>query len=613
MSDRPDTLRRLLGYLKPHLPILIGGLACAAITAAITVGIAKFIELALDAMRSGNISRLTWLCIVVVAIFLVKGIFSFGQSYLLSLTANRVATRLRDEIYAHLQHLSLAFFNTRRTGAILSTLTSDVPVLQGAAMSLKDAVAAPITIVISLAGLFYYSWRLAIVSLIFIPFMALVIQRIGKRIRSISTEIQSRLGDVTTIIEETVSGVRIIKSFSTEQQEIDRFSAENYKTMKANMRGVRKSSLLRPLTEFIGAFGIALVLFLGGQEVVKTNGVVEQQRRAFYIQAIKNDPVRLPREPEFKDPNHGLTQGGLMAFVYLLNALARTAGDIGGIVTLSEQARAAAKRIFDEILNIESDVQERPDPVVLPNLAGHVRFENVSFRYGASGEAVLHNITFDARPGEVIALVGKSGSGKSTLVDLIPRFYDPTEGRILIDGVDIRDFKLDSLRRQIGIVPQETWLFAGTLRDNVAYGNRSASDEEVRSAAYAANAAFIESMPQRFETVVGERGIRLSGGERQRIAIARAILMNPRILILDEATSSLDASSEALVQEALDQLMRGRTTIVIAHRLSTIVNADRILVIGDGEILERGSHRDLVAAGGKYAELYERQAKGFDD
>ncbi|HLJ57192.1 MAG TPA: ABC transporter ATP-binding protein, partial [Chthonomonadaceae bacterium] len=613
MNDRPDTMRRLLGYLKPHLGALIGGLLCAAVTAGITVGIAKFIELALDSMRSGNIDRLSWMCVTVVVIFLIKGVFSFGQSYLLSLVANRAAMRLRDDIYAHLQHLSLSFFNTRRTGAILSTLTNDVPVLQNAAMSLKDAIASPITVLLSLAGLFYYSWRLAIISLIFIPFMAIVIQHIGKRIRRISAEIQEKLADLTTIIEETVSGVRIIKSFAAENKEIARFGAENHRTMKTVMRGVRKSSLLRPLTEFIGAFGIALVLFLGGQEVVKTNGVIARQRTAYYrsatwlaaVHASEIQPDRpLPKEPEFQDPNHGLTQGGLMAFVFLLNALARTAGDIGGMVTLANQSRAAAKRIFDQVLDIDSEVQERAGAIALPKLSGHVRFENVSFRYAAQGPDVLTDVSFDARPGEVIALVGRSGSGKSTLVDLIPRFYDPTAGRILVDGVDVRDVQLERLRTQIGIVPQETWLFAGTLRDNIAYGNRAATDEEVRSAAYAANAAFIESMPQRFDTIVGERGIRLSGGERQRIAIARAILMNPRILILDEATSSLDASSEALVQEALDGLMKGRTTIVIAHRLSTVVNADRILVIDRGVVLESGSHKELVAAGGKYAELY---------
>ncbi|HZP82289.1 MAG TPA: ATP-binding cassette domain-containing protein, partial [Chthonomonadaceae bacterium] len=239
-------------------------------------------------------------------------------------------------------------------------------------------------------------------------------------------------------------------------------------------------------------------------------------------------------------------------------------------------------------------------------------FENVSFRYSPDGPDVLENVSFEMHPGEVVAIVGRSGSGKSTLVDLIPRFYDPTAGRITIDGIDVRDVKLETLRRQIGIVPQETWLFAGTLRDNIAYGNRQATDEEIKNAAYSANAYFIESMDKKFDTIVGERGIRLSGGEKQRIAIARAILMNPRLLILDEATSSLDASSEALVQEALDELMKGRTTIVIAHRLSTIINADRILAMHDGRIVEMGSHRELIAAGGYYAQLYETQLRGFD-
>jgi subfamily B ATP-binding cassette protein MsbA len=307
-----------------------------------------------------------------------------------------------------------------------------------------------------------------------------------------------------------------------------------------------------------------------------------------------------------------MTQGQLFSFLYLLDMVAKAAGDIGGIMTLRAQALAAAKRIFDEVLDVEPEVREKPDPILLPEMQGHVRFENVSFRYSPDSPDVLKGVSFEVRPGEVVALVGKSGSGKSTLVDLIPRFYDPTGGRITIDGVDLRDIKLDSLRRQIGIVPQETWLFAGTLRDNIAYGNREATEEEVRTAAYAANAAFIESMPEKLDTIVGERGIRLSGGEKQRIAIARAILMNPRLLILDEATSSLDASSEALVQEALDELMKGRTTIVIAHRLSTIINADRILAMQDGRIIEMGSHRELMAAGGYYAQLYETQLRGFE-
>lgn len=614
-----NTQKRLLVYLKPHLPTLIAGLLCAGVTSGITVGIAWFLKHAIDAMVKGDVGHLNFMCGAVVFVFIIKGLFSFGQSFWLSLTANRVATRLRDDIFAHLHSLSMSFFNRKRTGAIMSTLTNDVPVLQNAAMSLKDIVTAPITIFISLFSLFYYSPRLTLASLIFIPFMAVAISRIGKHIRKISGMVQGKLADVTTIIEETVAGARIIKSFAAEQHEVDRFKVENSRTLHHVMSGVRKSAQLRPVIEFIGAFGIALVLFLGGNYVAATNAI-QRKEQAAWVQthpnwAAEHPGEDIPNVSSFPIPKDGahITQGALLAFLYLLDAVARAAGDIGGIVTMRAAALSAAKRIFDEVLDVEPEVKEKPDALVMPPLEGHVRFENVSFRYNDDSPDVLKNISFVVRPGEVVALVGRSGAGKSTLVDLIPRFYDPIAGRILIDNIDVRDVKLDTLRRQIGIVPQETWLFAGTLRDNIAYGNRSATEEDVKLAAYRANAApFIEGMRDKLDTVVGERGVRLSGGERQRIAIARAILMNPRLLILDEATSSLDASSEALVQEALDHLMKGRTTIVIAHRLSTIVNADRILAMQDGQIVEMGSHRELIAKGGYYAQLYETQLRGFD-
>lgn len=639
-----DTQRRLLAYVKPHWKTAAAGLACAAIMSGITPSIAWFLKYSIDAMNNGRMDNLRWICVLVIGLFVVKGVFGFGQNYLLSLTANRIAVQMRNDIFSHLHHLSLSFFNQRRTGAIMSTLTNDVPVLQNAAMSLRDMISAPLGVGVSVVALLYLNWQLTLICFIFIPFMVLVISRISKRIRRISSALQGRLADLTTTMEETVSGVRIIKSFAAETHVIARFRDENHQTMRTVMHGIMRSAQLRPILEIIGAGGIAVVLLLGGGAVAKTYHY-QQERNAIIVrkgisllpanlrdespknisdanliayQQHRNEMIRALGEPllepiwQPKVPPGGMTSGDLLAFLFLLDAVAKAAGDIGGIASMRAQALSAGKRIFEEVLDVETEVKEKPDPTVLPVLEGNIRFENVSFQYAPDMPQVLKNISFEVKPGEVVALVGRSGSGKSTVVDLIPRFYDPTEGRILVDGVNVQDVKLDSLRHQIGIVPQETWLFAGTLRDNIAYGNRGATDEEIWAAARDANAAFIEGMKDGLDTIVSERGIRLSGGERQRVAIARAILLRPRILILDEATSSLDASSEALVQEALDRMMKGRTTIVIAHRLSTIINADRILAMQDGRIVEMGSHRELIAAGGYYARLYETQLRGFD-
>ena len=576
--------RRLLAYLRPVRRPLLAGMLCAAGTAGVTALIGVAIQLIIDFMKDGRVGSLNFVCILGVLIVAGKGLLYYGQTYYLSLVSQRITARLREEVFAHLHTLSLSFFNSRRTGAIMSTLTSDIPVIQNATMTVRDVVAAPLTILASFVMLFYTSWRMTLAALVVVPLMGLVIDRISKRMRRISELVQVKLADITTIIEETVAGVRIIKSFATENQEIRRFSVENERTYHTVIRGVRQSARLRPIIEFIGGFGIALVLFLAGNEVAYNEKLIQQGL----------------------EPVSRMTTGGLALFVYLLQQIARAVSDLGGINVTRQQALAAASRIFRDVLDQQSDVVEKPDAISMPPIKGHIAFERVCFGYGDNAN-VLQDVSFTVQPGEVVALVGLSGAGKSTVVDLIPRFYDVRSGRITVDGIDIRDVQIESLRRQIGIVPQETWLFAGSLRDNIAYGKRDATDEEIRAAAYAANAYFIDGMPDKFATVVGERGIRLSGGERQRIAIARAILMDPRILILDEATSSLDASSEALVQEALDQLMKGRTTIVIAHRLSTVIGADRILVMENGRIVESGTHSELLSCGGLYSRLYERQ------
>ena len=604
-----NTQSRLLSYLRPHYKILSIGLICAALTSGIDAGIAWFIKSVINSMMDGHVGHLNFMCGAIVLVYIIKGLFSYGQNYSLSLAANRVVTRMRDQIFEHLHSLSLSFFNRRRTGAIMSVLTNDVPVIQNAAMNLRQMISAPLTIVISMIILFNISWELTLLAIIFIPFMALAISKISRRIRHISTMVQDKLSDVTNIIEETVAGARVVKSFAAEVHEIARFREENERTLKTVMHGVHRSAQLRPVIEFIGAFGIALVLFVGGNIVANT---IHTQQLIIASYMHLHPGMIVPDSIRNYVGAGGMTAGALIAFLYLLDNVARAAGNVGGLVTLRAQALSAAARIFDQVLDEEPEVKERANPIELPLIQGRIQFQNVCFQYGPDTPYVLKDISFEMTPGEIVAIVGRSGSGKSTLSDLIPRFYDPTEGDVIVDGFNLRDVQLMSLRKQIGIVPQETWLFAGSLRDNISYGNRSATDEQIWAAASDANASFLEGMPEGLETIVGDRGIRLSGGERQRIAIARAILMNPRILILDEATSSLDASSEALVQEALERLMKGRTTLVIAHRLSTIINADRILAMQDGRIIEMGSHHELMETGGYYARLYETQLRGFE-
>jgi subfamily B ATP-binding cassette protein MsbA len=390
------------------------------------------------------------------------------------------------------------------------------------------------------------------------------------------------MADIAAVMEETLAGARIVKAFSAERHEIERFTRENHAALDISMDGVRRQARMKPTIDLIGAMGIALTLWVGGAEVVKG-----PQRGGM----------------EFDD---------LLAFLYIVTQLARSVGSFGSLRNAWEEMMGAADRIFEGVLDVVPDVRDAPSAPPLPPVRGHVEFKDVSFAYN-EGTPTLSDIAFAIPPGSVVALVGPSGAGKSTLADLLPRFYDPTGGQVLIDGRDIKGVTLESLRRQIAIVPQETVLFSGTIRDNIAYGRRDATDAQIEAAARAANAdSFIQGFAKKYDTLIGERGATLSGGERQRIAIARALLADPRILILDEATSSLDAASEALVQEALETLMRGRTTLVIAHRLSTIINADRIVVLRAGRVAEMGTHAQLVARGGLYATLYETQRRSAE-
>ncbi len=505
----------------------------------------------------------------------VKCVFGFGRSLLSHRFAQRLIRELRERLYGHLVRQSLAFHRSRTTGDLLSRVSNDVLVLQRAlSTDLLEAARAPITILIAVVFMASLEWRLTIFALACVPGIALVIAHSGERLRRLTREVQRKLGGLNSYLQERLSGIETVQLFGMEEREVARFGGINEDNYQENMRVAKVMSVLTPLVELISAVGMVVLIYVAGYLTIRGH----------------------------------LTLATLIAFAYVGQRLGSKLALLGKIWLSGQQAAAAGDRIF-EILDAEEEVPEAAGAEELPLVAGRIKFHGVEFRY-REGKAVLRGVEVTIEPGQVVALVGASGAGKTSLVNLIPRFYDPTGGRIEIDGVDIASGTLRSLRSRIGIVPQEPILFGGTVRANIAYGKPEAGREEVEAAARAANAHdFIEALPQGYETPVGERAGKLSGGQRQRIAIARALLMDPRILILDEATSALDAESEALVQAALARLMEGRTTLIIAHRLSTIQRADRILVLADGRIAEDGKHEELLRRGGAYRRLYEAQLR----
>lgn len=579
MSDKA-LRRRLMAYLKPNWRLLVAGFLCSIGVAVVSLGLPFIAGTVLTILTNKKPMLLNLVCIGVVALFGVKWIFSYGQMVFFAEAGQRIGLRLRNQIYAHLQSLSLSFFDRQRTGNLISTLSNDVPLLQTGILTIKDMVSSPIIVIGGLAAIFKIDFRLSLAALLVMPIMAYAMDRLSKRLRAIALETQNKLADVTTITEETLAGIRLIRSFAAEKREIARYETETTAAKNVAMRGVRRAATVNPTTDMIGAVGIAFALWYGVHEVISG-----------YLSVYH-----------------------LGVFVLMLDRIRTGISSLGSIMVTWRQTQGAAERIFGNVLDVPTDVVESPSAKPLPAVVGEVRFENVSFGYYAD-RPVLKDISLMIRPGEVVAVVGHSGAGKSTLADLIPRFYDPTEGAILVDSTDIRDVTLDSLRRQIGIVPQDTILFGGTVRENIAYGMPDATLRQIEEAAHHANAhEFIAcDLPNGYDTIVGERGVKLSGGQKQRIAIARALLKNPRILILDEATSSLDPKSELLVQEALEVLMRGRSTLVIAHRLSTIQYADRIVVLDAGQIIEEGTHQELLHLGGTYKELYENQFRETGD
>jgi len=570
-------LRRLLPFLKPHRAKFAVAIVCMVLSGMLSGVFLYLFKQVLTPILSptdpDRMAKLIFFMGIVLVWAVARGLIDFWRQYLVEEIWQRVLADLRQRLFSHFMQLSMGFFEKQRTGELMSRLTNDLSALQGIMINAIVAmVRSPMAVMANLGFMFYLNWKLSLWIVVILPPIAFLTQRAGKRIRRAVSEMQFQLGELTDLFQEKLSAMHLIQTFGTQRYEMQLFDRENDEAYVRSLKPVRIKSSLGPAIDFVSYIGVMLVLFMGVYS--------------------------------------GSKPADLLVFLLAMHTAAMGLKDVANINNFLKSGDAAAARVF-EMLDTKSDIVDAPGAIDLReiSLTGRVTFDNVNFAYN-TGPQVLHDISFEIAPGEVVALAGLSGSGKSTIAALVPRLYDPKSGAVMLDGHDLRNVTQESLRAHLGTVPQDTTLFHGSVRDNIAYGRTDASDAQIREAARRANAEnFILELPQGYNTQVGERGCRLSGGQRQRIAIARALLRDPKVLILDEATSSLDAESERLVQDALDTLMQGRTTLIIAHRFATIWRANKIIVLENGSIAEAGTHTELLAKKGLYNKLYQMQSE----
>ena len=567
---------RIIALLRPHLLASIATVVCVTFATLFALIVPWLIEWVIDVgVRSGNIGSLLLAAAAIIGASSLRGLFAYGQGYFSQALSNLVAYDLRRTLYDHLQRLSFSFHDDSETGQIMSRMTADIEAVRNFfPMGLLRALVAVATFGAVAIIMFRQDWLLALITLLCVPFLLVLSRQVAGKLAPLWLGVQNGAGELSTVMQESLSGMRVVKSFAREPFEIQKFENKNLELRGLSMSAMRLSAWNQPLMVLVLNAVTVLVIWVGGVAVI----------------------------------GHHLSLGTLVAVTQYVLVLATPVRTFGFMINWFMRGLSGGTRIFS-LLDTEQVIKDAPDASALQEVKGHVQFEHVSFAY-SNGRQVLHDISIEARPGQVVALLGPTGSGKSTILHLLPRFYDVTDGRVSVDGHDIREVTQSSLRRSVGLVLQDVFLFNATIRDNIAYGTMHATEEQIIEAAKVARIHdFICTLPDGYDTWVGERGTTLSGGQKQRVAIARTLLMDPSIMVLDDSTSSVDMETEYLIQQALEAVMRGRTTFVVASRLRTIKNADQILVLDHGRIVERGTHETLVNRGGPYARLYDLQLR----